>query len=75
MLVIVAAGVLSGLFMQPARPRASISITKLAQDIQLGNVKRITVEGANLSVAYLDGTEAVSTKVTREIGVEESLAS
>ncbi|CAG0940759.1 cell division protease FtsH [Anaerolineae bacterium] len=61
-----------GIFQQPRQPN-SIPISKVAQDIELGNVKKLAVNGSTLTVTYRDGTSVVSNKANRDVSVEESL--
>jgi cell division protease FtsH len=73
LLVFVAAGVSNLFFLQPAQSISLIPISKLGQDVQLGTVQRISVNGAILNVTYRDGVRAVSTKVTPAGSIEETL--
>ncbi len=61
-----------GIFQQPRQPN-SIPISKVAQDIELGNVKKLAVNGSTLTVTYRDGTSVVSNKANRDVSIEESL--
>ncbi len=57
-------------FNQP-QPPPNIPISKLGQDVQLGNVKRISVEGTRLNITYRDGATAMSFQVNSDISVEK----
>ncbi|MBI4786246.1 MAG: ATP-dependent zinc metalloprotease FtsH [Chloroflexi bacterium] len=71
--VLIAAAVVYFSFFQPPTLPPVIPITKLGQDVQLGNVKRISVNGATLNVTYRDGVTARSTKVSPEGSFEKTL--
>ncbi|MBI5304878.1 MAG: ATP-dependent zinc metalloprotease FtsH [Chloroflexi bacterium] len=60
------------IFQQPRQPNA-IPVSKVAQDIELGNVRKISANGSTLTVTYRDGTSVITNKANREIGVEETL--
>jgi cell division protease FtsH len=45
----------------------------MAQDVQLGNVKKISSNNTTLNVTYKDGTTVVSNKASRDTSVEETL--
>ncbi len=72
-LMIMAAVVFYVYFMRPSQPTTVIPITKLGQDVQLGTVRRIAVNGAALNITYQDGVTATSAKGTTDIGVEKTL--
>ncbi len=72
-LMISAAVVFYIYFMRPSQPTTFIPVSKLGQDVQLGNVRRISVNGAALNITYKDGVTATSTKVTPDIAVEKTL--
>ena len=61
-----------GIFQQPRQPNP-IPVSKVAQDIELGNVRKISSNGSTLTVTYRDGTSVITNKANREIGVEETL--
>src|SRR5574341_1706571 len=71
--VVIAAGALFINFYQQPRQPTSVPISKLAQDVQLGNVKKISSNNTALNVTYKDGTQVVSNKASRDISVEETL--
>src|SRR5512140_3089719 len=58
-------------FLAPRNPAKVVPVTRLAQDVQLGNVKQIAVRGTALDVTYRDGTTATSTKATSDGSVEQ----
>lgn len=60
-------------FAQPSAPLPIIAISKLAQDVQNGSVKSISVNGSKLTAAYRDGTNAQSTKATSDGSIEDTL--
>ncbi len=60
------------IFQQPRRPN-SISISALAEEVQLGMVREISASGTTLKVIYHDGTRAIASKASRDTSVEESL--
>ncbi len=73
LLILVAiAALFFNIFQQPRQPN-SIPISKAAQDVQLGNVKKISANGTTLTLTYKDGQTAIATKANRDIGVEETL--
>ena len=72
-LVIVAAGVGYYALQQPSRSAPVIPISKLGQDVQLGTVRQISVNGAALSVTYRDGVTATSAKAAVNGSIEETL--
>src|SRR5574340_868653 len=59
-------------FQQPRQPD-SIPISRAAQDVQLGLVKKISAAGTTLTLSYKDGSSKVTTKASRDISVEETL--
>src|SRR5512142_2035597 len=73
-LVFIVAAVGYSNFFQPAKPDTAIPITKLGQDVQLGNVKKITVNGTKLTITYRDGVTATSTKATTDGSIEKTLS-
>jgi cell division protease FtsH len=72
LLVIIVAWVGYFFILQPSHPATLIPISKLAQDVQLGTVRQISVSGATLNITYRDGVTAVSAKVTPESSLEET---
>lgn len=60
-------------FAQPSAPLPIIAISKLAQDVQNGSVKSISVNGSKLTAAYRDGTNAQSAKATSDGSIEDTL--
>lgn len=72
-LAIVAGAILYALVGSPTTPPKLVPITQVAHDIQLGNVRSISVDGATLNVTYRDGTLATSAKVTADSSLEEAL--
>ncbi|MDE3090455.1 MAG: ATP-dependent zinc metalloprotease FtsH [Chloroflexota bacterium] len=60
-------------FSQPAQPMTVIPISKLGQDVQLGAVKKISVNGTLLNVTYRDGAAATSAKSTADGSIEATL--
>lgn len=57
-------------FNQP-QPPLTIPISKLGQDVQLGTIKRIAVDGTRLNITYLEGATAMSFKVNSDTGIEK----
>src|SRR5512142_42062 len=73
LLILVAiAALFFNIFQQPRQPN-SIPISKAAQDVQLGTVKKIASSGTTLTLTYKDGNQAVTTKADSTISVEEVL--
>src|SRR5512142_849327 len=73
LLILVAiAALFFNIFQQPRQPN-TIPISKAAQDVSLGTVKKISANGTNLTLTYKDGQTAISTKANRDVGVEETL--
>lgn len=73
LLMIVAVGAGYFYFYQPSPPTTIIPISKLGQDVQLGVVKKIAVDGTTINITYTDGTRATSVKATGDSGIEETL--
>ena len=71
--LLIAAAVIYFNFFQPTKPAPVIPITKLGQDVQLGTVKTISVNGTTLNITYRDGVTATSTKATQEGSLEKTL--
>ena len=71
--ILIAAAVIYFNFFQPTKPAPVIPITKLGQDIQLGNVRRIAVDGTRLTITYRDGVTATSNKAPGEGSLEKTL--
>lgn len=61
-----------GLFSDSFQDKNKISITKLAEEINKGIIKEITISGNDVSILYKDETEAESEKES-EIALSESL--
>ncbi|MBI5650599.1 MAG: ATP-dependent zinc metalloprotease FtsH, partial [Chloroflexi bacterium] len=61
-----------GIFQQPRQPNP-VPISKIAQDIELGNVRKVSANGSTLNVTYRDGTTVVTNKSSREVSIEETL--
>ncbi len=60
-------------FQQPKQPNA-IPISKVAQSVQAGAVKKIVSTGTTLTVTYKEGSiSEIATKSNRDISVEETL--
>ena len=58
---------------QPKQPTA-IPISKLAQSVQAGTVKKISINGNALTITYKEGgPQETALKSNRDVGVEESL--
>ena len=58
---------------QPKQPN-TIPISKLAQSVQAGTVKKISVNGNALTITYKEGgPQETALKSNRDIGVEETL--
>ncbi len=73
LLILVAiAALFFNIFQQPRQPN-SIPISKAAQDVQLGSVKKISAAGTTLTLTYKDNSTAITTKANRDISVEETL--
>ncbi len=58
-------------YFNQSQPPPNIPISKLGQDLQLGNVKRISVDGTRLNIRYRDGATAMSFQVNSDISVEK----
>ncbi len=74
LLVVLAAGAAYYFLLRPSRPVTLIPINKLGQDVRLGTVRQISVNGATLNVTYRDGTVAQSSKATADSAIEAALA-
>ncbi|HEX9074981.1 MAG TPA: ATP-dependent zinc metalloprotease FtsH [Anaerolineae bacterium] len=73
LLILVAiAALFFNIFQQPRQPN-SVPISKAAQDVQLGTVKKISSSGTTLTLTYKDSQTAITTKANRDISVEETL--
>ena len=74
LLIIVAVGALFfQVFQQPKAPN-SIPISKLAQSVQAGTVKKISVNGTQLTITYKDtSVTETATKSNRDGSAEETL--
>jgi len=72
LLIFLLLGGIFGFFSNPAEEFEEISLTKLAQDINQGKVREISISGNDVSVIYKDGTE-VKTKKEVEIALSQSL--
>jgi len=72
LLIFLLLGGVFGFFSSPAEEFEEISLTKLAQDINQGKVKEISISGNDVSVIYKDDTE-VKTKKEVEIALSQSL--
>jgi len=60
-------------FQQPKQPN-SVPISKIAQSVQAGQIKRIVSTGTTITAHYKEGAlQEVATKATRETSVEETL--
>ncbi|MGE5264231.1 MAG: ATP-dependent zinc metalloprotease FtsH [Acidobacteriota bacterium] len=70
----IAALVAYSAFLQPNSPATVVPISKLGQDVQLGNVKRISVDGTKLNITYRDGVTATSAKSTTDGSIEKTLS-
>ncbi len=46
-------------YFNQSQPPPNIPISKLGQDLQLGNVKRISVDGTRRNITYLEGVTAI----------------
>ncbi len=60
-------------YTQTPRPSTLIPISKLGQDVQLGTVQKIAVNGTALSITYRDGTSATSINAAGDAGIEKTL--
>ena len=60
-------------FTQTTRPSTVVPISQLAQDVQAGTVKKISVDGAKLNIVYRDDATATSFKVTSDTSIEKTL--
>jgi cell division protease FtsH len=49
-------------FFQPFTQEKQVPINKLAEEINQGKVKKITISGSNISITYNDNTQGVSKK-------------
>ncbi|HVM76574.1 MAG TPA: ATP-dependent zinc metalloprotease FtsH [Candidatus Paceibacterota bacterium] len=65
--------IIFSLFLGPASTPQNISLTQLANKVNAGQVKQITVNGDQLNVTYTDGSSAQTQKET-ELGVTQTLA-
>ncbi len=73
LLILVAIGALFvNIFQQPRQP-SPIPISKVAQDVQAGTIKKVSSSGTSLNITYKDNSTAISTKSNRDISVEEVL--
>jgi len=72
LLIFLLLGGIFGFFSNPAEEFEEISLTKLAQDINQGKVREISISGNDVSVVYKDDTE-VKTKKEVEIALSQSL--
>lgn len=73
LLILVALAALFFNIFQPQKPAAAIPVSKVAQDVQNGLVRKISVNQATLTVEYKDsGRTATSTK-SRDATVEDTL--
>ncbi len=75
LLTVIAVAIAFSYFSRSSRPANPIPISKLSQDVQLGTVKQISVDGTQLHVTYRDGVQALSNKVNQESSIEKSLLS
>ncbi len=74
LIILVALGALFINFFQQPRQPTPIPISKLAQSVTAGTVKRISANGTLLTITYKDTpTTEVTTKATRDATVEETL--
>ncbi len=73
LIILVAAGALFINFFQQPRQPNTLPISKVAQDVQLGTIKKISSLGNTLNLTYKDGQTAVSAKASRDSSVEETL--
>jgi cell division protease FtsH len=74
LIILVALGALFINFFQQPRQPTPIPISKLAQSVTVGTVKRISANGTTLTITYKDTpTTEVTTKATRDATVEETL--
>ncbi|HVN26571.1 MAG TPA: ATP-dependent zinc metalloprotease FtsH [Candidatus Paceibacterota bacterium] len=60
-------------FAGPQAPSQTVSLNDLAQKVNAGQVKKITVNGDQLTVTYKDGSTAQSNKEA-ELGITQTLA-
>lgn len=66
----------SALFLQVAqqpKPTNTIPISKLAQSVQAGTVKKISVSGNTLTITYKEGGPQETALKNRDVSVEETL--
>jgi cell division protease FtsH len=74
LIILVALGALFINFFQQPRQPTPIPISKLAQSVTVGTVKRISANGTLLTITYKDTpTTEVTSKATRDATVEETL--
>ncbi len=73
LLLVAAAAVVYFYFSPWSKPPTVIPISQLGQDVQLGTVKKISVNDTLLNITYRDGTTATSVKAAGDSGVENTL--
>ncbi len=73
LIILVALGALFINFFQQPRQPNSVPISKVATDVQLGNVKKISSNNTTLNITYKDGTIVLSNKASRDVSIEETL--
>lgn len=60
-------------FQQPKQPN-SVPISKIAQSVQAGQVKKLVATGSTITAHYKEGAlQEVATKASRETSIEETL--
>ncbi len=72
LLIFLVISALFGLFTNPFEEKKKISFTKLVEDIEQEEVKRIVVENSELTIVYKNGGETISRK-EQEVALTESL--
>jgi len=73
LILVAVAALFFNIFQQPKQP-TTIPISKLAQSVQAGTVKKISSNGTALTITYKDSsTTEMSNKSNRDVSVEESL--
>ena len=71
-LTLIIISLLFSAFVTPPAPATTLSLSQLADKVNAGEVKSITVNGNDLAITLTDGSSAVSKKET-ESGISETL--
>lgn len=74
LLIAIAVSALFFQMTQPPKQSTAIPISKLAQSVQAGTVKKISVSGNTLTITYKEGgPQETALKSNRDVSVEETL--